>query len=206
MSWVAVGVGAVTAVGGIIKSGQEKKAKRKAAQEAANLEEVDLNNIGQGLQVSTRGADLKREAQARLDATQTESLREGGTRAILGGAGRVTANSQDVNNAIGDDLDAQQKEIDQIVAEDNARIRGTKEDRKNRKLAALSSQYNAANEGQSQGYGNIIQGLGTAAGALSSKYGTSSNGTTSTTTNQGFQAPKTLVPKNIGWKSKNNNS
>ena len=201
-SWLAVGVGAVTAVSGIVKAGQEKKAKKKAAQEAANQKEVELNNVGEGLQVSTVGSDLKKEAQARLASTQTEALREGGTRAILGGAGRVTANSQDVNNAIGADLDYQQKEIDQVKAEDNIRIRGTKEDRANKRLAALSSQYNAANEGQQQGYGNVIQGLGTAGSALATKFGdTSGNGTTTTSTNKGFQAPKTLVPKNIGWKS-----
>lgn len=196
-SWLAVGVGAVTAVSGIVKSGQEKKAKRKAAQEAANQKEVDLNNVGDGLQVSTVGSDLKKEAQARLASTQTEALKEGGTRAILGGAGRVTANSQDVNNAIGADLDSQQKDIDQIKAEDNTRIRSTREDRANRKLSALSSQYNSANEGQQQGYGNVIQGLGTVAGALTTKNGEKKD----TDTGKGFQAPKTLVPKNIGWKS-----
>jgi hypothetical protein len=74
-----------------------------------------------------------------------------------------------VNRDIAANLDEQQKQIDGIAAQDNARIRGTKEDRNAAKLAALSSQYNAAADAQQQGFGNIIQGAGMAGTAASGK-------------------------------------
>ncbi len=170
MSWVAVGVGAVTAVGSIVKSSQDKKDKKKIAAEIAKQEAPPLENIGDGLQVSTLGANLQKEQAAMLAATQTDALQEGGTRAIVGGIGKVSANNMAVDERIAADLDRQQKDIDQIKAQDKANIRMTKEQRLQAKLAALSSQYNAANQSQAMNNANAIQGAGSAATAAGSYY------------------------------------
>ena len=53
-----------------------------------------------------------------------------------------------------------------IRAQDNASIRGMREQRSQADLAALSSQYNAAQQNGTQATANIIQGLGTAGNAV----------------------------------------
>ncbi len=165
MSWVMVGVAAVGTVSSAVAENKASKDKKKAAREIAAQKEVPLDNAAEGLQVSTRGADLQREEAARLASTQVDALSEGGTRAIVGGIGRVSDNNAAINANIGADLDRQQKEIDQIGAQDKVNIRQTKEQRLQNKIAALSSQYNAANQSQSMNTANVIQGLGSVASA-----------------------------------------
>ncbi len=165
MGAVTAGAGALGAVTGGIQYFSEKANKKKIAREIANMKEVPLTNVADGMQVSTLGSDLQKEQQAQLATTQTAALQDGGTRALLGGLGRVTANSQDVNANIAANLDQQKNQIEQIKAEDEANIRATKENRKNAKLAALSSQYNAASQNAAQGISNAVQGLGMAGNA-----------------------------------------
>lgn len=166
MSWVAVGVASVGTTMSIIEKGKANKAKKKAAAEIANQKRPELNNIADGLQVSTRGSDLQREENARNSATSLDALSDAGTRALGVGVGRVAAINSDVNAKIGADLDEQQKNIDFMRAQDNGNIRMTKEQRANANLAALSSQYNAASQDGTQANANIVQGLGTAANAV----------------------------------------
>jgi hypothetical protein len=163
MAWVSVGIGGATAIMGGIKSLSAAKAKKKAEREAANIKQEPLTNIADGLQVSTIGADIQKEQQARLAAGQVDAMAEGGSRSIIGGVGRVSAASQDVNNNISADLDQQQKNIDMVRAQDDARIRDVKEGRKIDEINVLSSRYNAANDMEQQGFGNMIQGAGMAA-------------------------------------------
>lgn len=165
MTWIAVGVGGVAAVtGGIqmIKAGKEKK---KIAKEIAMQKQVPLTNIADVMQVFTRGADLKKEQQAQLSSTQIDALSDGGTRALVSGIGKVSSESQDVNSEIAANLDEQENNINNVRAQDNARIQNTQEQRQNAKLAALSSQYNAANQTQATAMGNIAQGVGMAGNA-----------------------------------------
>lgn len=197
MSWVAVGVGAAGLIAGGIKSSKEAKNKKRIAKEIANQKEVPLDNVADGLQVSTLGSDLQKQEQARLNATQTDALAQAGTRAIGVGIGRVNASSQDLNAKIAADLDAQKKDISMLGAQDRGNIRQTKEQRQQAKLAALSSQYNASTQAQSQAQGNMIQGLGMAGGALSGSgklSGTSS--VTGKNTGQ-FSSDKYQIKKSI---------
>lgn len=167
MTWVAVGVGGASAIMGGINAISAGKQKKKIAQEIANQKEVKLTNIADGLQVSTLGSDLQKEEQARLAATQTSALADAGSRALGVGVGRVSAQNQNVNANIAADLDAQQKNIDMMKAQDEGRIQMTKEQRQQAKLAALSSQYAGAQDAQAQAMGNMMQGFGMAAGAAS---------------------------------------
>lgn len=168
MSWVAVGVAAVGTTMSIIEKSKQKKAAKKAAAAIANQKRPELQNVAEGLQVSTRGTDLQREEVARNSATSLDTLADAGTRALGVGVGRVAAVNADSNAKIGANLDDQQKNIDMIRAQDNASIRGMKEQRSQADLAALSSQYNAAQQNGTQATGNIIQGAGMAGNALAS--------------------------------------
>jgi len=103
------------------------------------------------------GADLQREEQARLASTQVGALQGAGVRGLIGGLGRVEAGNQMVNREIGAGLDMQQKQIDQMRAQDEANIRGMQEQREVSDIAGLSSQYNAGNAMMWQGIGGIAQ-------------------------------------------------
>jgi hypothetical protein len=167
-------MGAMTAIAGVgalasgIQAISGAKQKRDAQQELENYQRQELTNVAEGLQVSTLGADLQREEQARLASTQVDALQGAGVRGLIGGIGRVEAGSQMVNRQIGADLDAQQKQIDQMYAQDEANIRGMQEQREIADIAGLSSQYNAGNAMMWQGIGGITQsgmaGLSGAAG------------------------------------------
>lgn len=137
-----------------IKGAKDAKDAQRALE---NYERQELTNIAEGLQVSTLGADLQREEQARLAATQVGALQGAGARGVIGGLGRVEAGSQQMNRQIGAELDAQQKQIDQMRAQDQANIRSMQEQREQQDVAALSSQYNAGNQMMWQGIGGIAQ-------------------------------------------------
>ena len=163
---VSAGAGALGAVTGVIDMISNGSKKKKIAREIANQKEVPLTNVADSMQVSTMGSDLQKQQQAQLAASQTSALQDAGSRALIGGLGAVTAQSQDVNNRIASGLDEQVNNISNVRAQDEQRIQSIKEQRANAKLAALSSQYGAASQNQAQGMANIIQGAGIAGNAI----------------------------------------
>ena len=170
-------MGAMTAIAGVgalasgIQAISGAKQKRDAQQELENYQRQELTNVAEGLQVSTLGADLQREEQARLASTQVDALQGAGARGLIGGLGRVEAGSQMVNRQIGADLDAQQKQIDQMRAQDEANIRGMQEQREASDIAGLSSQYNAGNAMMWEGIGGITQAASSAIGGAAGEGG-----------------------------------
>jgi hypothetical protein len=164
-SAISGGLGAAT---GIYTAISEAGNKKKIAKAIANLPENKLTNIADGMQVSTRGADLQKEEQGRLAATQVDALAQGGSRSLIGGIGQVAASNQAVNEQIGANLDEQQNNITNVRAQDEQRIQMTKEQRANAKLAALSSQYNASSQNMMAGIGSTIDGIGKTGVALKS--------------------------------------
>lgn len=159
--------GGMSVVGGAYNMIQGAKQRKDAKNALDNYKRQELKNVAEDLQVSTLGADRQREEQARLSATQIDALQGAGTRGIIGGLGRVEAGNKAVNADIAANLDEQQKQIDAMKAEDDARIRGIQENREIGDINALSSQYNAGNEGFQQGIGQVIGG----AGAIANQFG-----------------------------------
>ena len=155
--------GALGAGMGLYQTIQGAKQAREAKNALENYQRQELTNVAEGLQVSTLGADLQREEQARLSASQVDAAAQAGTRGIVGSVGRIEAGNQRLNREIGADLDRQQKEIDQIRANDEQRIQGMTEQRQNADISALSSQYSAGEQMKYSGLGNIIAGTGQAA-------------------------------------------
>lgn len=146
---------------GLLGSGYQAIKGAKDAKDAKNAldnyQRQEFNNVAEGMQVSTLGADLQKEEQARLAATQVGALQGAGVRGLLGGLGRVEAGNQMLNRQIGAELDEQQKQIDQIYAQDEANIRGMKEQRETQDISGLSSQYNAGNQMMWDGIGGVAQ-------------------------------------------------
>ena len=158
--------GGMSVVGGAYNMIQGAKQRKDAKNALDNYKRKELKNVAEDLQVSTLGADRQREEQARLSATQIDALQGAGTRGIIGGLGRVEAGNQAVNADIAANLDEQQKQIDAMKAEDDARIRNMQENRENADISALSSQYNAGNQAFQQGIGQTIGGAGAIANSV----------------------------------------
>ena len=155
-----IGTAAVGAGLGIYQMIDSAKQKKEAKQALENIKRQEFKNIADDMQVSTLGSDLQKEEQARLASTQIESLKGGGNRALISGLGRIESGSQNINAKIAADLDMQQKQIDQIRAEDEARIRGMQEQRELADVSALSSQYQSGEDLNRMATANVIQGLG----------------------------------------------
>jgi hypothetical protein len=172
-----------------IKGAQQQRDARQALE---NYNRQDLENVAEGLQVSTLGADLQREEQARLASSQVEALQGAGARGLLGGLGRVEAGNQMMNREIAANLDAQQKQIDQMYAQDQANIRGMQEQREVGDISALSSQYNAGNAMLWQGIGGIAQsGMAALSGGLGKGAVDGKTPPTTTTTSPTTTTPTT---------------
>ena len=135
--------------------------QKNAAQEAIdNYERQELDNAYENLQVSTLGADLATEQAAVQQANAVQALQGAGTRG-LAQIGQLQAASNTLSREIGADLDRQQKEIDRMAAQDDARIRDMQESREQQELAGYGSQLNAANQKQAQALNSGIASIGT---------------------------------------------
>ena len=158
--------------GGLAQTLQGARQEKEASRALENYERQQLTNVADNLEVSTLGADIQRQEQSRLASSQIDALRGGGTRALLGGLGRVEAGNQAVNRQIAADIDMQQKMIQQQQAEDEARIRQMRENRENADVAALSSQVQAGRQDMWGGIGNMVKGVGMAGQAIGAMQGT----------------------------------
>ena len=155
--------GTIGLAGGAAKFFEGRKMQRQAQQLIDNFEWQDLENAYTNKQVSTLGSDLMREENARAMATATGTLREGGSRALIGGLGKVVSQSNTTNREIAANLDEQQKALDLAAAADDVRIRSMVEERQANELAGygemLQQGRSMKNAGFSEGL-NAIGGLG----------------------------------------------
>ncbi|WP_456867572.1 hypothetical protein [Galbibacter sp. BG1] len=153
---IGAGLGAAQTIGGMI-------GKNKAKDAINNYERQDLNNAYDKLTVSTKGSDLAKEETQLANSTVIDALSTAGTRALLGGVGKVTQNTNNLNRQIGAGLDEQQKKIDYAVASDDARIRQMQERREESDLAGLGQEYDYQRNQFMQGIGALGQGAISAA-------------------------------------------
>jgi len=160
MGALSIASGGLGVIGGLAQTLGGARQERDASRALANYERQQLKNVADNLEVSTLGSDIQREEQARLASTQIDALRGGGSRALIGGLGRIEAGNQAVNHKIAADIDMQQKVIQQQQAEDEARIRAMQENRENADIAALSSQVQAGRQDMWGGIGNVVRGVG----------------------------------------------
>ncbi len=151
---IMAGIGALSSG---LQALQGAKDKRRAEKALENYRRQELTNKAKDLTVSTRGADMQQEQQARLQAGQIDALRGAGTRGLIGGLGRVEAGSQQVSQQIGANLDQQQKDIDRQIMNEEIALRNMTNQMENADLAALSSQYNAGNQQMWSGIGGVAQ-------------------------------------------------
>lgn len=158
----------VAVAGGAYQAISSAKQAREAKNALQDLKIPEQTNVYKDLQVSTLGADLQKEQLGMQFSSGVDALRSGGIRGIVGGLGTLNTQQNMANRQIGADLDMQQKQIDQLVAQDEARMQGVSESRYQADVAALSSQYNAGQQGMMQGISGMAQGIASGAQMIQS--------------------------------------
>lgn len=113
----------------------------KAKSDIENFKRQELDNVYKDLSVSTLGADIRREESARATATAADLLAKAGSRGVVGGVQGLVQSSQMESARIAAYMDEQKKELDRLVASDEATIRGIQEQRDYADLAGLGSMY-----------------------------------------------------------------
>lgn len=195
----SIAMGGIGLLGSGYQAIKGAKDARDAKNALENYQRQELSNVAEGLQVSTLGADLQREEQARLAATQVGALQGAGARGVLGGLGRVEAGNQMTSRQIAADLDEQQKQIDQMRAQDEANIRSMQETREQQDISGLSSQYNAGNQQMWQGISGIAQTGISGLGAID-KGGVAN---TNKAYSQNFKNMRNDIPSGLNYQSTN---
>lgn len=164
----AITSAAIAVAGGAYQAISSAKKAKDAKDALNNMKIPTPTNIAEGLQVSMAGANLQKEVLGKQFATGVDALRSGGIRGVIGGLSGLNNEQKLATRQIGADLDMQQKQIDQIRAQDNQRIQGVQEQRYQNDVAALSSQYNAGQQGMMQGISGAAQGLASGAQMIQS--------------------------------------
>lgn len=164
LTTAAIVAGGAAVAGGAFQAISGANQARSAQQALDNLKVPELKNITEGMQVSTMGGKLKVENAGNRFAQSVDTLRSGGIRGVIGGLSSANAQAKQTDLEVAADYDAQQKQIAQMSAEDQARIRAMQEQRYQNNVAALSSQVNAGKAQQMQGISGALQGVSSAAG------------------------------------------
>jgi hypothetical protein len=153
---VGVGLSAAQA----IKASSDKK---KAENEMRNYKRQDLVNPYENMKLSTYGTDIMREDAGRDIASLTDAARGGGVRGVMGAIPRLQAQSNQVNQQIGANLEQQDLRRQYSIAQGEQQNTRIRENRDNQNLSAISSQYNAASQNMNAGIWGAASGLASAA-------------------------------------------
>jgi len=159
--------GAATIGLGAAKFFSNRAKEKRAENFIRNFRWQDLQNPFEKEQVSTLGADLRKEEAGRNTATAINALSKGGARTLLGGIGKVQQNNNNVNAEIAANLDQQQAGINTRIAQQEAIQQGMIEKRQADELAGYGQMLNVAQQNKWQGLTDIVNGIGTAGAGMS---------------------------------------
>ena len=150
---VAGGAALAKGISGAVQASKARKALE-------NFQRQELKNITEGMRASTLMAEQQTEKAYGRFSTSVDALRSAGVRGVVGGLGRQEMLAQDVQQKISADLDRQQREIEMMRAQDEARIRGIQEERDTFDIGRLAGQQAAGRAQLSSAIGDVA-GLAT---------------------------------------------
>lgn len=140
-----------------IVEGRKRQKEAEAALEG--YERQELRNVYAGLAVPTSGIELRKQQIEQNVATQTAALSRAGARGLVGGLPQVQAYSEQAFAQLGGELEQSMFRIQQMIAQDEARIQGMRERREEADIAGLGAEIQA---GRQQFYGGVQQAIGSA--------------------------------------------
>lgn len=158
---IALGSAALSAGTGLAGYLSQGKQARKYQKQIENYERQKLVNPFEGLQVSTLGADRQREDLNRTMTTYGNLASLSGTRGIASLLPNLTQTQNDQTAKIASNLDEQEKQRQQLIAQGDAQVQAMQENREFNDLQGLGAAYQASRANQAQSMGMIAQGLGT---------------------------------------------
>ena len=147
-----------TGLAGAISQGKQAKNYQKQME---NYQRQKLVNPYANLQVSTLGADRQREDLNRTMTTYGNLASLSGTRGIASLLPNLTQTQNDQTAKIAANLDEQEKQRQQLIAQGDAQVQAMQENREFNDLQGLGNAYQTAKSNQAQSMGMIAQGLGT---------------------------------------------
>ena len=154
---------AVSAGTSLLQTSAANRQAKKTQQAIDNYKRQEIVNPNLALQVSTLGADRQREDLSRSIATMANQAAMGGSRAILGIAPNLLNAQLQQGQQIAGNLDQQEAQRQQAVAQGQGMVTQMMEQRENADLAGLGNQLNVARQESANGMNNLIQtGLGAA--------------------------------------------
>lgn len=158
---IAAGSAALSAGTGLAGYLSQGKQARKYQEQIENYERQKLVNPYANLQVSTLGADRQREDLARTMTTYGNLASLSGTRGIASLLPNLTQTQNDQTAKIAANLDEQEKQRQQLIAQGDAQVQAMQENREQNDLLGLGNAYQTSKANQAQSMGMIAQGLGT---------------------------------------------
>lgn len=158
---IAAGGAALSAGTGLAGYLSQGKQARQYQEQIQNYERQKLVNPFAGLQVSTLGADRQREDLNRTMTTYGNLASLSGTRGIASLLPNLTQTQNDQTAKIAANLDEQEKQRQQLIAQGDAQVQSMTENREQNDLLGLGNALQTAKANQAQSMGMIAQGLGT---------------------------------------------
>nr|DAT07613.1 MAG TPA: hypothetical protein [Crassvirales sp.] len=166
---VAIGAGVVSAGTSAIQAIGAGKRARQMQEQIDNYKRQELKNAFEGLQVSTLGADRQREDLARTMATYGNLAAMGGSRAIVGLAPNLIAQQNSQEAQIMANLDEQEKQRQQLIANGAMQVQNMQEQRENNDLLGMGNALNTYRHEQANAWNqatNSLMATGMAANSL----------------------------------------
>ena len=205
---IALGSAALSAGTGLAGYLSQGKQARNYQKQIENYERQKLVNPFAGLQVSTLGADRQREDLNRTMTTYGNLASLSGTRGIASLLPNLTQTQNDQTAKIAANLDEQEKQRQQLIAQGDAQVQAMTENREQNDLLGLGNALQTARANQSQSMGMIAQGLGTLGYAAANGVfnGSGSTGGSSLNSLSELQIPNLSIPQSKMIINPNGNS
>ena len=205
---IALGSAALSAGTGLAGYLSQGKQARKYQEQIENYERQKLVNPFAGLQVSTLGADRQREDLNRTMTTYGNLASLSGTRGIASLLPNLTQTQNDQTAKIAANLDEQEKQRQQLIAQGDAQVQAMQENREQNDLLGLGQAYQTSKANQAQSMGMIAQGLGTLGYAAANGVfdGKTSNNAGSLNSLSEIQIPNLSIPQSKMIINPNGNS
>ena len=205
---IAAGSAALSAGTGLAGYLSQGKQARKYQEQIQNYERQKLVNPFAGLQVSTLGADRQREDLNRTMTTYGNLASLSGTRGIASLLPNLTQTQNDQTAKIAANLDEQEKQRQQLIAQGDAQVQSMQENREQNDLLGLGNALQTAKANQAQSMGMIAQGLGTLGYAAANGVfnGKTSNNAGSLNSLSEIQIPNLSIPQSKMIINPNGNS
>lgn len=150
-------MGGISAGTGLLKTIQGAKQKSDAKNALENYERQELYNPAENLRISTLGAEIQREELARNMANVTDIVAQGGARSIIGAAGRLQMQNNQVAQNIAQNMDQQMLNRERAIMQGAYNQMNMQERREEGDLAGIGQQMMVGNQDMWSGIGDVAQ-------------------------------------------------